>query len=151
MKADLLIRQYKNNDQEAVLNLLRLNTARYFSPEEESDLLYYLENEIEQYFVLEINRQIVGSGGFNFTDNQTTGIISWDIVHPDFQGRSLGSTLLKYRLERLQQMKTIQKIIVRTSQLVYLFYEKGGFQLMKIEEDYWAKGFHLYQMEYHTK
>jgi len=148
MKIEFLIREYKNADKEAVLNLLRLNTPKYFAPEEESDLVYYLENEIEHYFVLEINNQIVGCGGFNFSEDKTTGKISWDIFHPDFQGKSLGSTLLNYRIEKLFKFDGLQKILVRTSQLAYKFYEKQGFKLIEITEDYWAKGFHLYKMEY---
>ena len=130
------------------MNLLRLNTPQYFSVEEENDLVYYLENEIEYYFVLEFNKRIVGSGGYNFSGDKATGIISWDILHPDFQGKSLGSTLLNYRIEKLKKFKEVQEITVRTSQLVYKFYEKRGFKLIEIVEDYWAKGFHLYKMEY---
>jgi [ribosomal protein S18]-alanine N-acetyltransferase len=148
MKDEVIIREYKNTDKEAILNLFSLNTPEYFSPEEENGLVFYLENEIEYYFVLEINKQIVGSGGINFSEDKTTGIISWDILHPDFQRKSLGSKLLKYRIEKLKEFSEVQKIIVRTSQLVYRFYEKQGFKLIEIVEDYWAKGFHLYKMEY---
>ena len=128
MKDELIIREYKNSDKETVLNLLKLNTPKYFSPEEENDLVYYLENEIEYYFVLEFNKQIVGSGGFNFSGDKTTDKISWDILHPNFQGKTLGSTLLNYRIERLKKFKEVKLITVRTSQVVYKFYEKTGFQ-----------------------
>lgn len=148
MKDELIIREYKNSDKEAVLNLLRLNTPKHFSPEEESDLAYYLENEIEHYFVLEVNKQIAGCGGFNFSGDKTTGTISWDIIHPNFQGKSLGSTLLNYRIDKLQKLQDVKQITVRTSQLAYKFYEKLGFKLIEIVEDYWAKGYHLYKMEY---
>jgi ribosomal protein S18 acetylase RimI-like enzyme len=148
MQNNPIIREYKNSDKEVVLNLLRLNTPKYFSPDEEKDLIYYLENEIDYYFVLEINNQIVGAGGINFSDDKTIGKISWDIFHPEFQGKSLGSQLLIYRIEKLRQFKDIQQISVRTSQLVFKFYEKLGFELIEIVEDYWAKGFHLYQMKY---
>jgi hypothetical protein len=36
--------------------------------------------------------------------------------------------------------------MVRTTQLVYPFYQKAGFTLDKVEQDYWANGFDLYQM-----
>ncbi|MEZ4774019.1 MAG: N-acetyltransferase [Bacteroidia bacterium] len=144
----ITIREYQHTDQPAVLTLLRLNTPDFFSPEEESDLIYYLENEIEYYFVIETDGQICGCGGFNFSGNHAVGKISWDIIHPDFQGKSLGKTLLKYRIERLKEFAEVETIIVRTSQLVYKFYEKVGFQLVETVKDYWAKGFDLYKMEY---
>jgi [ribosomal protein S18]-alanine N-acetyltransferase len=148
MNTEVLIREYKNSDQEIVLNLLRLNTPDYFSPEEEEDLVHYLENELEYYFVLELSGQIIGSGGFNFSGNKTIGKISWDILHPGFQRKSFGGILLNYRIERLKEFNDVRQIIVRTSQLAYRFYEKFGFVLIEITEDYWAKGFHLYKMEY---
>lgn len=148
MHNEIIIREYKSSDKQAILNLLRLNTPGYFSPQEESDLVYYLENEIEYYFVLELGTQTVGSGGFNFSPDKTTGIISWDILHPDFQRKSLGSILLNHRIEKIREFKDVQTVIVRTSQLSYSFYEKQGFTLIEIVENYWAPGFHLYKMEY---
>ena len=148
MQSQPFIRAYKDSDKLIVLNLLRLNTPTYFSPEEENDLIYYLENEIEYYFVLEINNQIVGAGGINFSDDKTIGKISWDIFHPNFQRKSFGSKLLTYRIKKIEQIKEVQEISVRTSQLVYKFYEKHGFELIEIVENYWAEGFHLYKMKY---
>lgn len=70
----------------------------------------------------------------------------------NFRGRSLGSQLVPYRVEKLQSMENIEKIVVRTSQLTYKFYEKLGFILMEGHKNYWADGFDLYYMEYcHTK
>lgn len=144
----LIIREYANPDKENVMDLLRLNSPKYFAPEEEQDLLYYLENEIEFYYVLELDKKIVGSRGINFKEDPTVGYISWDILHPEFQGQGLGTMMLDYRIEKLKKNKNVGKIIVRTTQLVYKFYEKAGFKLVEEVTDYWAKGFHLYEMEY---
>jgi len=148
MSDSITIRPYSNSDKETVIDLLQLNTPTYFSPDEEKDLISYLEHEIESYFVLEVNDQLVGSGGINYSNDKTIGIISWDLFHPDFQGKSLGSQLLNYRIDLLKNNSAIQRITVRTSQLVYPFYEKLGFKLLEVVEDYWAPGFHLYAMEY---
>jgi GNAT superfamily N-acetyltransferase len=95
---------------------------------------------------MEHEGQIIGSGGINFPV-QNSATISWDIVHPDFHGMGLGSRLLNYRIEQLKEIKDVQNIKVRTSQFVYEFYEKNGFKLLNKVDDYWAKGFHLYEME----
>ena len=141
------IRPYEKSDNAAVINLFRLNTPIYFSTEEEDDLIYFLENERELYYVVEINKEIVGCGGYNFSKDKSTGIICWDIVHPNFQGKSIGQSLLIYRITQIKNVPNIRKITVRTSQLVYRFYEKQGFELVEIVQDYWSKGFHLYRME----
>lgn len=141
------IRAYRPGDRAAVLRLFRLNTPAFFAPAEEADLIRYLDEELEYYFVVESAGAIIGSGGFNFSGDETTGKISWDMLHPDFQGMGIGSSLLKHRLERLQAFDGLERVIVRTSQLAYRFYEKHGFRLTDVAENYWAEGFHLYLME----
>ena len=143
-----VIREYRETDKNAVIDLIRQNTPEYFALEEEADFSNYLDSERELYFVLLLNKEIVGCGGINFTDDKTTGEISWDIIHPQHQGKSLGAQLLKYRIEKIKSINGIQKITVRTSQLAYKFYEKQGFTLKEIRKDYWAKGYDMYSMEY---
>jgi ribosomal protein S18 acetylase RimI-like enzyme len=141
-----VIREYKDCDKSSVIALLRLNTPAYFSQLEESDLIYYLDYEVDRYFVLELDNSIVGCGGINFSADRTFATLSWDIVHPNHQGKSLGSMLLNYRLENIAKDPRVKDIKVRTSQLVYKFYEKNGSKLIKIVKDYWAEGFDLYEM-----
>ena len=86
--------------------------------------------------------------GINFADGGTTAKISWDIVHPAWQGRSLGTRLLEYRIEKLESLGGIRRITVRTSRQAHRFYEKRGFVLREVRRDYWAEGFDLYAMEY---
>lgn len=142
------IRNYVLADHPYLLELLRLNTPKYFSPEEKKDLINYLDHEVEEYFVVEQAGRIIGCGGINFEDSKKVGKISWDILHTEFQGKGIGSLLLNYRINLLKNMDSIEKISVRTSQLVYRFYEKNGFELIEVKKDYWAKGFDLYNMIY---
>ncbi len=121
------------------MELLRLNTPRYFAPEEAADLDAYLERERELYYVLLHEERIVGCGGINFADGGTVGKISWDMVHPQYRGKSLGTRLLRHRIEKLEAMRSVRRITVRTSQLAFGFYEKRGFELKGIEKDYWAE------------
>lgn len=144
----ITIREYQPNDKSEVINLIKLNTPKYFAVDEEADLNDYLETERELYYVLLFDQKIVACCGINFADNKSRGKISWDLFHPDYQGKSLGAKLLKYRIDKLKSIESIQKIIVRTSQVAYLFYEKQGFELKEVVQDYWAEGFDLYIMEY---
>lgn len=148
MNQKINIREFIDQDKDAVLVLLRLNTPAFFAPEEERDLIDYLDHERELYYVLEADGKIVGCGGINFDSDGKVGKISWDIIHPDFQGKALGSKLLNYRLDKLEFDLNVKSIIVRTSQKSFRFYEKNGFELKEIIKDFWAKGFDLYLMEY---
>lgn len=62
-----------------------------------------------------------------------------------YQGKSLGTKLLKHRIGKLYSIDGVQKITVRTSQVAYKFYEKQGFELFEIKKDYWADGFDIVQ------
>ena len=131
-----------------MLELIRLNIPKYFASSEEDDFSRYLDSEIELYYVLLFDKKLVGCGGINFSDNRMTGKISWDILHPEYQGKSLGTYLLEYRIKKLKSIDSVQRITVRTSQLAYKFYEKRGFELLEVKKDYWARGFDMYRMEY---
>jgi len=142
------IRNYTPTDKAFLLEILQLNIPQYFAESELHDLENYLEHEIEQYFVAEIENEIVGAGGINFDWANQTGKISWDFINPKFQKMGIGKALLDHRIYILQTTEGIKHITVRTSQLAYQFYEKNGFQLQNIIKDYWAKGFDLYEMQY---
>ncbi|MEZ5173887.1 MAG: GNAT family N-acetyltransferase [Bacteroidia bacterium] len=148
MIENLNIREYKVSDKNQLLEILKLNIPEYFAESELADLEAYLENNVEKYFVAEIDSQLVGGGGINFEKELKTAKISWDFIHPLQQGRGIGFNLLKHRLQILNAIEGIENIKVRTSQLAYKFYEKSGFVLQEVIPDYWAKGFDLYVMKY---
>lgn len=95
---------------------------------------------------MEDHGKIIGSGGINYFADAKLARISWDIIHPDFQGKGIGKELTLYRIDQIRKNPQISLIVVRTTQLVYQFYRKMGFELEKVEQDFWAKGFDLYQM-----
>jgi ribosomal protein S18 acetylase RimI-like enzyme len=143
----MTIRPYTPADDESIIILLRLNTPQYFAPEEEQDLRDYFANHIDRYFVAEENGNIIGSGGVNITNNGKNAALSWDIIHPGYQGKGIGRQLTQHRLDVIKTIAGIENISVRTSQLVYKFYEKFGFVLKEVIKDYWAEGIDMYSME----
>lgn len=143
----MIIRKYTLPDEEAIINLLRLNTPRYFAYEEEKDLKEYLKYYTRNYYVVEVGNKILGCGGFNISEDATVGKISWDIFHPESQGKGYGTALTHFRIQKMKEIDGIEIISVRTSQLVYKFYEKFGLELREIIKDYWAPGFDLYRLD----
>jgi len=143
-----MIREYSESDKPEVVKLLQFNTPEYFDPSEEIEFIDYLDNKIEDYFVVLRNSKIVGAGGINYFPDESMSRISWDMIHPDYQGKGVGKELTQYRIDLIKaSSKNIELIVVRTTQLTYKFYKKMGFVLDKIEKDYWAKDFDLYQMK----
>jgi ribosomal-protein-alanine N-acetyltransferase len=150
MLEGVFIREFNQEDKSNVLELFRLNTPAFFSPDEEKDLIFYLDHEIEKYFVVQLDEKLVGCGGINFKENGAVGLLSWDFLHPQVQRMGIGKVLLNHRIDILKSIPTVKKIKVRTSQHAYTFYEKGGFELIEKVKDYWAVGFDLYSMEYRS-
>lgn len=142
------IREFLLKDISLAINLMHLNTPAYFSPKEEKDFIHYLEKEREYYYVVESGNTIIGCGGINFADHPGLAKISWDIIHPDFQGKGIGSQLLQFRIEKIKSLNPSAQIMVRTSQHAYTFYQKNNFTLKEVIKDYWAKGYDLYTMQY---
>jgi ribosomal-protein-alanine N-acetyltransferase len=143
----MVIKKYEAVHRAGVLELLRLNTPKYFSPDERQDLIDYLDNHLEYYYVVESENQVMGCGGLNLSDEPEVIRISWDIIHPESQGRGLGKELTRFRMERIQEIPGIKMVSVRTSQLAYKFYEKLGFELKEVVKDFWAEGYDMYRME----
>lgn len=146
-----MIRKYSYNDKPKLIELLRQNTPEYFDSSEERDFENYLDTEIEDYFVFEENFEIIGAGGINYFPTEKVARISWDIIHPKSHGKGIGKQLTQFRINHLKRNLEIEVIRVRTSQLAYKFYEKMGFKLEKVEKDFWAKNFDLYQMRMNIK
>ncbi|TXK33890.1 GNAT family N-acetyltransferase [Pontibacter qinzhouensis] len=142
-----MIRPYTPTDNEFLLELLRCNTPAFFAPSEEQDFVEYLAHHAQFYFVVEEAGKILGSGGFNWFDDGRIARISWDIIHPDFQGKGIGKELTLFRLNEIRKNPAVRLIVVRTTQLVFPFYQKLGFSLEKTEKDFWAEGFDLYQLK----
>lgn len=141
-----MIKAYQNLDQKKLLQLLRLNTPQYFDPAEEKDFIEYLEKDSDHYFVFENNNELIGCGGINYFHEESLARIAWDMVHPNHHGKGVGKQLVQFRINEIKKKTGIDKIVVRTSQFTFQFYQKMGFELEKIEKDFWAKGFDLYQM-----
>jgi N-acetylglutamate synthase-like GNAT family acetyltransferase len=98
--------------------------------------------------VIEIKGKVIGAGGINYFLADKIARISWDMIHPDFQGKGYGASLINHRIHVIKKNPLIDKIIVRTSQLVFSFYEKNGFVLKEIKKDFWDVGYDLYLMEF---
>lgn len=142
----LHITPYEKKYSESLLSLFDLNCPKYFAPSEKKDFEHYLEFEIEYYFVWNNEDNCVGCGGINLKDDAF--YLSWDLIHPDEQGKGLGTELIHHRLRFIHNLRENPKIRVRTSQYAAPFYAKNGFREMKYVAHYWAPRFDLVEMEF---
>jgi ribosomal protein S18 acetylase RimI-like enzyme len=142
-----LIRKYNQIDRPELIEIFKLNTPHYFNPNEVKDFEEYLVQNGDTYLTIEIDHKIAGGTGYQITDNNTIGRITWIFFHPDFSGLGLGRQSVEYCLNIFKANPSIKKLVVTTSQLAYKFFEKFGYKLTSTEKDYWGKGLDLYTME----
>ena len=142
-----MIRPYHPSDKPALIELIRLNTPKYFDPSEEAWFSNFLDKEVEDYFVLEKDEKIVGCGGVNYEEGGQAAVLSWGMIHPTHHTQGLGSILTKHRINHVKTKPEAKKIVVRTSQHTYSFYLKMGFTLIKTKANHWGPGLDLYYME----
>lgn len=143
----LHIQKFHPYHLEECIQLVKSNTPNYFHPEETADYENYLVKEIEDYFVVMYQDQLVAAGGINYGfDNGNKARISWDVVSPKYQGRNIGGQLLQYRLNYIFK-QNIKIAEVRTSNLVYPFYQKFGFKIMEQRKNYWGENLDMVRME----
>lgn len=138
---------YQTSNKEALLDIFRLHVPNYFDASEEKEFSSYLELKANTYFCMFENETLVGGVGYEFKEEDQSGRINWIFIHPTYNGKGLGKKAVDHCLTILRKDARVRVLIVRTSQLVYPFFEKLGYALTKTEKNYWAKGFDLYQME----
>ncbi|MCC9044366.1 GNAT family N-acetyltransferase [Myroides sp. M-43] len=145
------IRPYQSTDKQELLNILQLNVPTYFAQEEVNDLAEYLDNHLDLYFVALDNNKIIGAAGINRNVEAESAALSWGFLSPNYHRKGAGSLLLKHRLNILSQDTRIKTIQVRTSQVVYKFFEQHNFRLIEVQKDYWAPGLDMYIMRYNVQ
>lgn len=141
-----MIREYSIHDKKALLSILQCNTPEYFDPKEIDDYEYYLDQELEDYFVIEENSKVLGGAGINYFPELKMARLSWDLLHPDCQGSGLGRLLILHRLRIIQAKNIFEYVEVRTSQKAFGFYGRFGFKLVETSSDFWGEGLDLYLM-----
>jgi len=70
-------------------------------------------------------------------------------LHPNDSG--LGKKTVEHCLNILESSPNVEKLVVTTSQLAFKIFGKFGYELVKVEKDYWGEGLDLYLMEKELK
>ncbi len=142
-----MIRPYKTEDKERLIEIFKRNTPEYFDVTEVNDFEAYLHRCGHTYFTVEYDNNIVGGAGYYVKKSDRSGRITWIFFHPDYSGLGLGKKVMKHCLGILSADPVVEKLVVATSQLAYGFFEKFGYTLIKIEKAYWGPELDLYLME----
>ena len=138
---------YQLTDKAELIKIFRLNTIKYFHPDEEKEFVSYLNKMGTTYFAIEKDKKIIGGVGYEIRKSDKSGRINWIFLDPALHNSGIGKLVAEQIIEILKSDPAVEKLIVRTSQLSYKFFEKLGYSLVEIEKDYWAQGLDLNLME----
>lgn len=139
------IRPYSETDIDAVVEVFRSNIPKYFGPSEEPGLRGFLADFADDYYVIELDGEIVGAGGIALNDDDTVSLC-WGMVHNDHLGTGLGKLLTEYRIERSREIFGDRPMVTSTSQLTEGFYKKFGFVTVEHTPDGFGPGLDICKM-----
>lgn len=128
------IRLYTPADRAACLALFDSNVPEFFLPRERAEFEEWLHKPFDsgedgEYFVLEDAGRVVACGGVWLSphNDACAAGLSWGMVARDAHRRGYGSTLLRFRLERLRELGA-RGVHLDTSQHSAPFFARFGFR-----------------------
>lgn len=142
------IRPYQPSDLDAVVAIFRSNIPKYFGPEEEPGLYSFMNDRLEDYYVVEVDDEIVGCGGIalNTDIDPKTVSLCWGMVREDHLGTGLGKVLTEFRIKLAQEKYPGIALTIGTSQHTEGFYRKFGFVTVEHTPDGYGPGIDMCRM-----
>ncbi len=153
----MLIRPYTPADRQPCIEIFKSNMPNFFAPHELGDFenwltakdntqIAYKSNESEYYYVVELDKQIVGCGGFYIPKSNAEARMAWGMVENRFHKKGIGRAFLEYRINQIRLINPEISIALDTTQHSFPFFEKIGFNVTKIQKDTYAPGLDRYDM-----
>jgi N-acetylglutamate synthase-like GNAT family acetyltransferase len=140
------IRQYQPRDVNDVIDIFRSNIPKYFGPGEEPGLLDFLAKLPDDYFVAELDGEVIGAGGIALNDNNTVSLC-WGMVRADHLGTGRGRLLTEFRIAKAREKYGSLPLFISTSQHTRGFYERFGFRITKHVPNGFGPGIDICEMQ----
>jgi GNAT superfamily N-acetyltransferase len=145
------LRPYTETDLDAVVAIFRSNIPKYFGPGEEPGLREFLvDPRREDYFVCELDGDIIGAGGIALNEDETVSLC-WGMIRSDHLGQGLGKQLTEFRINAAREKHPMLPLVISTSQHTQGFYERFGFRLTHHEPDGFGPGIDICKMRFDTR
>ncbi len=143
-------RPYQQSDKQALIDILRANTPKYFSPADEADFIQYLDDEQWgiNYVYLSPQGQVIGCAGSYLTNDDTLNLC-WAFFRPGSLGyTSIPRVLADYISAAANDLgiNSGATIVLNTTQMIARYLSRIGFQIDKVEPDGYGPGYDLVTM-----
>jgi GNAT superfamily N-acetyltransferase len=144
------IRPYAPSDRSACLALFDSNTPDFFAPHERNEFASFLDGSGAIMLVLETSGgELVGCGGYYVRAGSTDGGLAWGMIARRWHRRGAGRTLLRSRLRALRTAGA-RSATVHTSQHSRGFFEREGFEEVRVVPDGFAPGIDMVELRLRT-
>lgn len=146
-----IIRKYESSDKQDCINAFKSNVPLFFTNKEITDFDSFLNKvesgtDITYYYVVIFKEKVIGCGGFGDNYNNGKYTLAWGLIHNDYHKKGFGVELLLHRIRKIKELKTASPLMLDTTQHSFGFFEKHGFRITKITNDFYEKGMHRYDM-----
>ncbi|HYC99025.1 GNAT family N-acetyltransferase [Brevundimonas sp.] len=139
-------RPYETRDREACLALFDGNCPRFFDASERAGYEAFLDGRDGPYQVIERDGRIVACGGHTMESDGRTVSLCWGMVEAGLHGAGLGTGLTRARLASARAAPGARTVRLETSQHTRGFYERFGFEAVRVRPDGFAPGIDACEM-----
>lgn len=138
-------RRYRPADRWAAVGIFDSNIPESFLESEREQFLAFIDGDQGPYLVAEDRAgSIIGCGGIAQVGSGVT--LCWGIVNRRYHRRGVGRFLLRVRLGMAAALPGITEVLMNTSNETAPFFEREGFQTVKVMPNFFREGLHRHDM-----
>jgi GNAT superfamily N-acetyltransferase len=142
------IRPFTDADIDACVAICAANHPEYIGLHEIEEHRQFLTEKPyapAPYYVIEVEGALVACGGVAIAGKALH--LCWGLVHPSWHRRGLGTKLIEHRLAWAKTQPDLEVAELCTSQKTVAFYERFGFETIKLTENGFGPGLDRHDME----
>jgi [ribosomal protein S18]-alanine N-acetyltransferase len=150
---EINFRKYTEADKNDCLKIFKSNVPKFFTETEIREFTDFLDKADENtedsrvmYYVVTLGEKIIGCGGIGCYLKKSEASLCWGLIDRKFHRQGYGGKFLKYRLDKIVKHFPNCAVKIDTTQFSAPFFEKFGFETVKITKDFYAKGMDRYDM-----
>lgn len=147
---ELAFREYRAEDHDGCIDVFNSNIPEFFSEEERTYFVEFLERLPGRYgVVVDGTGRVVGCGGIAVSRTDPHGgDLTWGMVHRSLHKMGIGRMLTRERIAWVDALPDIHVLYLNTSHLTEAFYEKFGFRTITRIPNGYREGLHRCDMEW---
>ena len=143
---ELRMRPFRPDDADACLALFDANCPAYFAANERVDFQEFLEQDLQDFLVVEFGAAIAGCFGITTSGDPSKARLNWIMIDPAVQGQGLGAKIMS-RAHSLALGLQAKCLDIAASQYSAPFFARYGATESQRTRDGWGPGMDRVDMQ----